>query len=146
MLPSGLLIVIAIVLGGSTNAVLHLIAMARAVGVDLGIDDFQRVSDRVPLLADLKPSGKYVMEDLHNAGGTPAVMKALLDEGLLNGDCVTVTGRTLDENVRDLPGLQEGQQVLHPFDDPIHPRGHIRILRGDLAPDGSVAKITGKEG
>ena len=138
--------VVVVALGGSTNAVLHLIAMARSVDVDLTIDDFQAVSDRVPMLADLKPSGRFVMEDLHEAGGTPAVMKALLDEGLLDGDCITVTGRTLAENLADLPGLGEGQRVVHGFDDPVHPRGHIRILRGDLAPEGSVAKITGKEG
>ncbi len=138
--------VIVMALGGSTNAVLHLIAMARSVDVDLGIDDFQSVSDRVPFLADLKPSGKYVMEDLHNAGGTPAVIKYLLEQGLMNGDCMTVTGRTLAENVAELPGLTQGQQVIMPIDRPIKPSGHIRILRGNLAPGGSVAKITGKEG
>jgi len=132
--------------GGSTNAVLHLIAMARAVDVPLSIDDFQAVSDRVPFLADLKPSGRYVMEDLHNAGGTPAVMKYLLGEGLLNGDCLTVTGRTVAENLQDLPGLKDGQEVFHPLADPIKPSGHIQILKGNLAPGGSVAKITGKEG
>ena len=133
-------------LGGSTNAVLHLIAMARSVDVELTIDDFQRVSDRVPFIADLKPSGKYVMEDVHDLGGTPAVMKYLLDQGLLVGDCMTVTGRTLAENLADLPGLAEGQQVIRPLDDPIKPTGHIQILRGNLAPGGAVAKITGKEG
>ena len=138
--------VIVMALGGSTNAVLHLIAMARSVDVDLGIDDFQSVSDRVPFLADLKPSGKYVMEDLHNAGGTPAVIKYLLEQGLMNGDCMTVTGRTLAENVAELPGLTQGQQVIMPIDRPIKPSGHIRILRGNRAPGGSVAKITGKEG
>jgi dihydroxy-acid dehydratase len=138
--------VIVMALGGSTNAVLHLIAMARAVDVALEIDDFQAVSDRVPFLADLKPSGKYVMEDLHNAGGTPAVMKYLLDEGLMNGDCLTVTGRTLAENLADLPGLKEGQDVFMPIDKPIKETGHIQILKGNLAPGGSVAKITGKEG
>jgi dihydroxy-acid dehydratase len=138
--------VIVMATGGSTNAVLHLIAMARAVNVPLTIDDFQAVSDRVPFLADLKPSGRYVMEDLHNVGGTPAVMKYLLGEGLLNGDCLTVTGRTVAENLRDLPGLKEGQDVFHALSDPIKPTGHIQILKGNLAPGGSVAKITGKEG
>jgi dihydroxy-acid dehydratase len=138
--------VIVMALGGSTNAVLHLIAMARAVGVPLTIDDFQKVSDRVPFLADLKPSGKYVMEDLHNAGGTPAVMKYLLEKGLLNGDCLTVTGRTIAENLAPLPGLKPGQDVFMPLEKPIKPTGHIRILRGNLAPGGAVAKITGKEG
>jgi dihydroxy-acid dehydratase len=132
--------------GGSTNAVLHLIAMARAVNVPLTIDDFQAVSDRVPFLADLKPSGRYVMEDLHNAGGTPAVMKYLLEHGLMNGDCLTVTGRTVAENLQDLPGLQAGQEVFHSLDNPIKPTAHIQILKGNLAPGGSVAKITGKEG
>ncbi|MDO8598369.1 MAG: dihydroxy-acid dehydratase, partial [Sulfuricaulis sp.] len=138
--------VIVIALGGSTNAVLHLIAMARAVGVALTIDDFQKVSDRVPFLADLKPSGKYVMEDLHNIGGIPAVMKYLLEKGLLNGDCLTVTGKTIAENLKNLPGLKSGQDVLMPIEKPIKPNGHIRILRGSLAPGGAVAKITGKEG
>lgn len=138
--------VIIMATGGSTNAVLHLIAMARAVNVPLSIDDFQAVSDRIPFLADLKPSGKYVMEDLHNVGGTPAVMKYLLGEGLLNGDCLTVTGQTIAENLRDLPGLKDGQDVFHALSDPIKPSGHIQILKGNLAPGGSVAKITGKEG
>jgi dihydroxy-acid dehydratase len=138
--------VIIMATGGSTNAVLHLIAMARAVDVDLGIDDFQSVSDRIPFLADLKPSGKYVMEDLHNVGGTPAVMKYLLAERLINGDCMTVTGKTIAENLQDLPGLQDGQDVFHSLSDPIKASGHIQILKGNLAPGGSVAKITGKEG
>jgi len=138
--------VVVMATGGSTNAVLHLIAMARAVDVALGIDDFQAVSDRVPFLADLKPSGRYVMEDLHKVGGTPAVMKYLLAEGLLNGDCLTVTGRTVAENLQDLPGLTQGQDVFHTLDNPIKPSGHIQILKGNLAPGGSVAKITGKEG
>ncbi|RIK79464.1 MAG: dihydroxy-acid dehydratase [Planctomycetota bacterium] len=133
-------------LGGSTNAVLHLIAMAKAVDVKLTIDDFQRVSDRVPFLADLKPSGKFVQEDLHDAGGTPGVMKMLLAEGLMNGDCLTVTGRTLAENLKELPGLKPGQEVVHPLSNPIKATGHIQILRGNLSPEGSVAKITGKEG
>ncbi len=138
--------VIVMALGGSTNAVLHLIAMARAVEVPLTIDDFQTVSNRVPFLADLKPSGKYVQEDLHNVGGTPAVMKYLLEKGLLNGECLTVTGKTVAENLRDLAGLKPGQDVFHSLENPIKPTGHIQILRGNLAPEGAVAKITGKEG
>ncbi|MDA7914745.1 dihydroxy-acid dehydratase [Rhodopirellula sp.] len=133
-------------LGGSTNAVLHLIAMARSVDVDLTIDDFQAVSDRIPYLADLKPSGKFVQEDLHSIGGTPAVMKYLLEKGLMDGSCMTVTGKTLAENVRDLPGLKEGQTIISPVEKPLKESGHIRILRGSLAPEGAVAKITGKEG
>jgi dihydroxy-acid dehydratase len=133
-------------LGGSTNAVLHLIAIARSVGVALTLDDFQTVSERVPLLADLKPSGRFVMEDLHHAGGLPAVMKLLLEAGLLEGEVMTVTGRTLAQNLSGLAGLSPGQEVVRPLDQPIHPRGHIQILRGNLAPDGAVAKITGKEG
>ena len=132
--------------GGSTNAVLHLIAIARAARVDVSLEDFQRASDRVPLLADLKPSGKYVQEDLHSIGGTPAVMKYLLEKGFLHGDCMTVTGKTLAENIESLPDLLPGQQIVHPIEAPILPRGHIRILHGNLAPGGSVAKITGKEG
>ncbi len=138
--------VIVMALGGSTNAVLHLVAMARAVDVPLTIDDFQKVSDRVPFLADLKPSGKYVMEDLHKVGGTPAVIKYLLEQDLMNPDCLTVTGRTLGENVADVPGLTAGQEVFMPVDKPIKKTAHIQILRGNLAPGGSVAKITGKEG
>ncbi|MFO0819161.1 MAG: dihydroxy-acid dehydratase [Pirellulales bacterium] len=138
--------VVVMALGGSTNAVLHLIAMARAVDVPLTIDDFQAVSDRVPYLADLKPSGKWVQEDLHTVGGTPAVMKYLLEKGLLNGDCLTCTGKTLGENVANLPGLKAGQTIVQPIEHPIKPTGHIQILKGNLAPEGSVAKITGKEG
>ncbi len=138
--------VMVMALGGSTNAVLHLIAMARAVDVPLTIDDFQAVSDRVPFIADLKPSGQYVMEDLHNVGGTPAVMKYLLEKGFLHGDCLTVTGRTVAENLADLPGLAEGQKVILPVEQPIKKTAHIQILKGNLAPGGSVAKITGKEG
>ncbi|MFY9727000.1 MAG: dihydroxy-acid dehydratase [Bryobacteraceae bacterium] len=134
------------VLGGSTNAVLHLLAIARSVNVPLSIDDFQKVSNRVPLLSDFKPSGKYVMEDLHTVGGLPAVMKMLLAEGLLRGDCVTVTGKTVAENLKSLPGLAAGQEIVHPLSKPIKPVGHIQILRGNLAPEGAVAKITGKEG
>ena len=138
--------VVVMALGGSTNAVLHLLAMARAVEVPLVLDDFQAVSDRVPFLADLKPSGRYVMEDLHRAGGTPGVMKYLLGEGLLTGDCLTVTGRTVAANLEALPGLTGGQDVVRPIDEPIKETGHITILRGNLAPGGAVAKITGKEG
>ncbi|MFT5396769.1 MAG: dihydroxy-acid dehydratase [Gammaproteobacteria bacterium] len=138
--------VLVTVLGGSTNAVLHLLAMARAVDVNLTLDDFQAVSDRTPYLADLKPSGKYVMEDLHLIGGTPAVMKFLLEHGLINGDCLTVTGKTIKENLANLPGFKEGQEIIAPLDKPLKESGHIRILKGNLAPEGSVAKITGKEG
>jgi dihydroxy-acid dehydratase len=132
--------------GGSTNAVLHLIAMARAVEVPLTIDDFQRTSDRVPYLADLRPSGKYVQEDLHRVGGTPAVMKLLLEEKLITGDCLTVTGKTVAENLAALPGLSNGQEVVRPVSNPIKRTGHIRIMRGNFCPHGAVAKITGKEG
>jgi dihydroxy-acid dehydratase len=138
--------VIIMALGGSTNAVLHLIAMARSVDVPLCLDDFQKVSDRVPFLADLKPSGRYVQEDLHKVGGTPGVMKYLLESDLINGDCLTVTGKTIAENLADLPGLDQGQDVVHTLDNPIKKTGHIQILRGNLAPEGAVAKITGKEG
>jgi dihydroxy-acid dehydratase len=138
--------VLVTVLGGSTNAVLHLIAMARSVNVPLTIDDFQRVSDRTPLLADFKPSGNYVMEDLHKIGGIPAVIKFMLAEGMLNGDCMTVTGKTVQENVKDLPSLTPGQSIVMPLSKPIKATGHIQILKGNLAPEGSVAKLTGKEG
>ena len=138
--------VVVSVLGGSTNAVLHLIAMARAVDVRLEIDDFQQVSDRTPYLADLKPSGSYVMEDLHEVGGTPSLFRFLLEHGALKGDCLTVTGRTLAENVAELRDFTEGQRVVRPWDDPIKATGHIQILRGNLAPDGAVGKVTGKEG
>jgi dihydroxy-acid dehydratase len=137
---------VVIVLGGSTNAVLHLIAMARAAGVPLDIDDFRRISDVTPVLADLRPSGKYVMEDLFEVGGVPAVQKMLLREGLLDGSCLTVTGKTLAENVAEAPELKEGQRVIFPLGEPLKRTGHIRILRGNLAPEGAVAKITGKEG
>lgn len=138
--------VVIMTLGGSTNAVLHLIAIARSVDVPLTIDDFQAVSDRVPYLADLKPSGKYVEEDLHDIGGTPAVMKYLLAEGLINGDLLTVTGKTIAENLEDLPGFTEGQDLYRPLSNPIQATGHLQILKGNLAPEGAVAKITGKEG
>jgi len=133
-------------LGGSTNAVLHLIAMARSVDVPLTIDDFQRISERTPLLADFKPSGSYVMEDLHSVGGLPAVCQLLLKEGLLHGDCLTVTGKSLRENVIKLPGLKVGQKIVSPVSAPLKSSSHIRILKGNLAPEGAVAKITGKEG
>jgi len=138
--------VLIMALGGSTNAVLHLLAMAKACGVKLTIGDFQKVADRVPLLADLKPSGKYVMEDLHKVGGTPAVLKYLLEKGLIDGSCMTVTGKTMAENLAGCPGLSEGQQVIYPIENPIKPDGHLQILYGNLSPEGSVAKITGKEG
>jgi dihydroxy-acid dehydratase len=138
--------VVVMALGGSTNAVLHLIAMARSVDVPLGIDDFQSVSNRVPLLADLKPSGRFVQEDLHRVGGTPGVMKYLLENDLLIGDCMTVTGRSVAENLADLAPLAAGQEIVRTLEAPINPTGHIQILRGNLAPEGAVAKITGKEG
>lgn len=133
-------------LGGSTNAVLHLLAMSHAAGLDITIDDFQKVSDRVPFIADLKPSGKYVMEDLYYVGGIPAVMKVLLEAGYLHGDCLTVTGKTLAENLAEATELKAGQEIIKPFDQPIKATGHLRILYGNLATEGSVAKITGKEG
>ena len=134
------------VLGGSTNAVLHLLAIAKAADIPLTIDDFQKVSDTTPFLADLKPSGKYLMKDLHQIGGVPAVLKFMFAHGMLHGDCMTVTGKTLAENLQDVPELQAGQTIIRPLDQPIKATGHIRILKGNLAPGGSVAKITGKEG
>ncbi|MFT6690659.1 MAG: dihydroxy-acid dehydratase [Colwellia sp.] len=134
------------VLGGSTNATLHMIAMARACGVDLGLDDFQAMADKTPLLANLKPSGEYLMQDLHAIGGIPAVMKYLLAEGLLHGDCLTVTGQTIAENLADLPGLPAVQDIIRPVSNPLKATGHLQILYGNLASEGSVAKITGKEG
>ena len=134
------------VLGGSTNAVLHLIAMARTAGVPLSLDDFQRISNRTPFLADLKPSGRYVMEDLYQVGGVSAVMRLLLQHDLLHGDCLTVTGKTIAENLALVPDLSEGQDVIRPLDQPVKPTGHIQILYGNLAEGGAVAKITGKEG
>jgi dihydroxy-acid dehydratase len=133
-------------LGGSTNAVLHLLAMASAAEVRLSIDDFSRIGRRVPVLADLKPSGKYAMAHLVRIGGLPPLMRMLLDKGFIHGDCMTVTGRTIAENLRDVGAYPAGQDVIRPFSDPIKPDGHLRILRGNLAPGGAVAKITGKEG
>lgn len=135
-----------IVLGGSTNAVMHLIAMAKSVDVDITLDDFIRLGEITPMLADFRPSGKYVMEDLQEQGGTPAVLKFMLENGLLHGDCLTVTGKTIAENLAELPGLKEGQQIVHDLDNPIKKTSHIRILFGNLATEGAVAKITGKEG
>lgn len=134
------------VMGGSTNAVLHFLAIAKAAEVDFGLDDFQKISDNTPFLADLKPSGKFLMEDVHRIGGTPAVLKFMLEQGMLHGDCMTVTGKTLAKNLENVPGLQENQQVVRPTDNPIKETGHIRILYGNLAEEGAVAKITGKEG
>jgi dihydroxy-acid dehydratase len=134
------------VMGGSTNAVLHFLAIAKAAEIDFTLDDFQKISDTTPFLADLKPSGKYLMEDIHRVGGTPAVMKFMLKNGMLHGDCLTVTGKTIAENLADLPDLKPGQKVVKSLQDPIKETGHLRILYGNLAKDGSVAKITGKEG
>ncbi|WP_426063834.1 dihydroxy-acid dehydratase [Flavobacterium sp. DSP2-3-1] len=139
-------ITIVAVLGGSTNAVMHLIAMAHSVGVDLTLKDFQDISDKTPLLADLKPSGKYLMEDLHNVGGVPAVMKYLLKEGFLHGDCLTVTGKTIAENLASVPDLNDGQQVIHEIQKALKTTGNIQILYGNIASEGCVAKISGKEG
>ena len=133
-------------LGGSTNAVLHLIAMARSVGITLTLEDFQAISNRTPLLADFKPSGQYVMEDLQAVGGLPAVCKYLLKNGLLHGDCITVTGKTLKENLAALPGLSANQPIVRPLSNPLKASSHLQILKGNLAPEGAVAKITGKEG
>jgi dihydroxy-acid dehydratase len=138
--------VLTMVLGGSTNVVLHLIAIAKSVGVKLTLDDFQAVSDRTPLLADMKPSGTYVMEDLHGIGGIPAILKYLMEEKRIDGDVMTVTGKSLAENLHSLPGLPQGQDIIRPLSKPIKRTGHLQILKGNLAPEGSVAKITGKEG
>ncbi len=132
--------------GGSTNAVLHFLAIARAADIDFTLQDFQRISDTTPFIADLKPSGKYLMEDVHRVGGIPALLKYLLKNGLLHGDCLTVTGKTLAENLENVPDLEEGQDVIMPLDKPIKATGHLRMLYGNLAENGSVAKITGKEG
>ncbi|GAB1415972.1 dihydroxy-acid dehydratase [Paludibacter sp.] len=134
------------VLGGSTNAVMHLIAMAKTIGVDISLKDFTRLAEITPVLSDFRPSGKYVMEDLHKIGGVPAVMKMLLAEGMLHGDCLTVTGKTVAENLADLPGLPVDQDIVYPLYNPIKKTGHIRILYGNIATEGAVAKITGKEG
>lgn len=135
-----------VLMGGSTNAVLHFLAIARAAQIPFSLEDFQRISEQTPFLADLKPSGKYLMEDVHRVGGVPAVLKFMLDNGLLHGSCMTVTGKTLEENLAEVPPLKEGQQVIHSLDQPIKENGHLRILYGNLSPGGSVAKITGKEG
>ncbi|KAF7172905.1 hypothetical protein CNMCM6106_007071 [Aspergillus hiratsukae] len=134
------------ILGGSTNAVMHLIAIAQSVGIKLTIDDFQAVSDKTPFLADLKPSGKYVMHDLYKIGGTPALLRFLLKEDLIDGSGITVTGKTMKENVASWPDFPEDQPIIRPLSNPIKPTGHLQILRGSLAPGGSVGKITGKEG
>jgi dihydroxy-acid dehydratase len=139
-------ITVTIVLGGSTNAVLHLIAMAKTVGVDISLADFKRIGDKTPVLADLKPSGKYFMEDLHNIGGVPAVMKFLLENGYLHGECLTVTGKTVAQNLKSVEALPQGQDIIKSFNEPIKASSHIQILYGNLATEGSVAKITGKEG
>lgn len=137
---------VVVVLGGSTNAVLHLLAMAKTANVDFTLEDVTRVNAKTPVLADLKPSGKYLMEDVFAVGGVPAVMKYLLQQGLLHGDCLTVTGKTLKENLDEVKGLPDGQDVILPVTNPVKANGHLRILYGNLAPEGSVAKITGKEG
>ncbi|MFK7824641.1 MAG: dihydroxy-acid dehydratase [Oligoflexales bacterium] len=139
-------ITLAIALGGSTNVVLHLLAIARSCKVSLSLEDFQTISDNTPYLADLKPSGQYLMHDLHEVGGTPAVLKLLLEKNLIHGDIMTVTGKTLEVNLKDLPGLSDGQKVIKPYKSPMAEKGHLKILRGNLAPEGAVAKITGKEG
>ncbi|KAF0699785.1 Aste57867_9666 [Aphanomyces stellatus] len=139
-------IAVTMALGGSTNAVLHFIAIARAAGVSLTIDDFAVIAERTPYIADLKPSGKYVMEDLHNVGGVPGVIKYLIEKDILNGDCLTVTGKTLAENVENLPSLSDNGRIIHAVEKPLKETGHIRVLRGNIAPEGAVAKITGMEG
>ena len=139
--------IIIMVLGGSTNAVLHMIAMAKSVGVDLTIDDFQKISDKTPVIADLKPSGNYMMEDVHELGGTPAIMKYLLKKGLIYGDCLTVTGKTVAENVAEAKDIDfNSQKVIRPLEEPIKATGHLQMLYGNIAKQGSVAKISGKEG
>ena len=139
-------ITLTMVLGGSTNAVLHLIAMARSVDINLTIDDFQEIANKTPMLADLKPSGKYVMEDLHEIGGVPAVLKYLLTKGVIHGDILTVTGKTMAENLEDFPSLPDDQPIIWPWEKPIKATGHLAVLKGNLAPEGSIAKLTGKEG
>jgi len=139
-------ITVVIALGGSTNAVLHLLAIAKDAEVDLTLDDFSRIGERVPVLADVKPSGRYMMSDLIEIGGIQPLMKRLLDRGLLHGDCMTVTGHTVAENLADVADYRDGQDIVRDFDDPIKPDSHLVIMYGDLAPEGAVAKITGKEG
>lgn len=139
-------ITLIVALGGSTNAVLHFLAIAKTAEIDFTLDDFQRINDQTPFLADLKPSGQYLMEDVHRVGGVPAVLKYLLDKRMLHGECLTVTGKTLAENLAQVAGLTEGQDVIMPLENPIKTSGHLCILKGNLAPDGAVAKITGKEG
>src|SRR5690606_10411240 len=138
-------ITVVMALGGSTNAFLHLLAIANTIGVPLDLNDFERIQRRTPHLADLKPGGRYVMKHLHDVGGVPAVMKMLYEEGLLHGDCLTVTGKTLAENLRDAPSLAPGQTVVRPFHDPLRPTGPLVVLRGNLAPEGAVAKVAGLE-
>jgi dihydroxy-acid dehydratase len=137
---------VAMILGGSTNLILHFLAIAKTAGIKFTLKDFQALSDKTPMLADLKPSGKYMMEDLDNIGGVPAIMRMMLDEGLLHGDCLTVTGKTLRENLQEYPVLPKEQDIIRPLSNPIKQTGHLQMLWGNLAPDGSVAKITGKEG
>jgi dihydroxy-acid dehydratase len=137
---------IVVVLGGSTNAVLHLLAMAKTAGIEFTLEDVSRINEKTPVLADLKPSGKYLMEDVFALGGIPAVMNYLLEKKLLHGDCLTVTGKTIAENLAEVPGLSAGQDVIVPIETPIKSSGHLRVMYGNLAPEGSVAKITGKEG
>ena len=139
-------ITMTMIMGGSTNAVLHLLAIAHAAKIDLSLADFQRISNQTPMLADMKPSGKYLMEDVHAIGGTPAIMKMVLEAGYLHGDCLTVTGKTLAANLADIAPLQDTLKLMHPFSNPIKSSGHLQILYGNIAPDGAVAKITGKEG
>ena len=134
-------VTLVMVLGGSTNAVLHLIAMARSVGVDLTLHDFQRISDATPLLADLKPSGKYVMADLQRYGGTPAVLRYLYDNNMIHGDCLTVTGKTMAQNLAEVAPIAPGNPIISPLSVPIKATGHIQILHGNLAPEGAVAKV-----
>ncbi|MGP4077982.1 dihydroxy-acid dehydratase [Halobacillus sp. K22] len=138
-------ITVVMALGGSTNAFLHLLAMAHSAGVDLTLDDFERVRQEVPHIADMKPSGKYVMQDLYESGGVPAVMKLLHENGLLHGDCLTVTGKTVAENLEEAPPLKEGQKVILPLDKPIKPNGPLVVLKGNLAPEGAVAKMSGQK-
>jgi dihydroxy-acid dehydratase len=134
------------VLGGSTNAVLHFLAIAKAADIAFKLDDFQRISNATPFLADLKPSGEFLMENVHQVGGIPAVLKFMLEKDMLHGECLTVTGKTLAENLKDIPSLLDGQKVIRPLENPIKPTGHLRVLKGNISPKGAVAKITGKEG